>query len=76
MTTTTLDKARVGELTAQARQVRFGHVLLGAVAWLLVGFGKLLGYLWLIPVWCFLAVRTGWRDVHPKMVTDGRPGAR
>lgn len=65
----------VDEITAQAREVRFGRTLLSLIAWLLIGFGKLLGYAWLIPVWCFLAVRTGWRDVHPVKVSDGRARA-
>jgi hypothetical protein len=73
--TTLTERFPVDEITEQARQVRFGHTLLAAIAWLLIGFGRVLGYAWLVPVWCFLAVRTGWRDVHPK-VTDGRPGAR
>ena len=75
MTTSVLDRVPVDEITAQARQVRFGRSVLALVAWLLIGFGKILGYAWLVPVWCCLAIRTGWRDVHPK-VTDGRPGAR
>ncbi len=45
------------------------------LAFLLLTLGRLLGYAWLVPVWCFLAVRTGWRDVHPK-VSDGRAGTR
>jgi hypothetical protein len=52
-------------LSAQAREVRFGRSVLSLVAWALIMFGRLLGFMWLVPVWCFLAVRTGWRDVHP-----------
>ncbi|HEX7992902.1 MAG TPA: hypothetical protein VF506_03215 [Streptosporangiaceae bacterium] len=74
MTTVTLD-VRAEEITAQARQVKFSVTMLSLVATLLIWFGRLLGYMWLIPVWCFLAVRTGWRDVHPK-VSDGRAGTR
>ena len=70
------ERLDLDELTAQAREVRFGHVVLSVVAWLLVGFGRVLGFAWLVPVWCFLAVRTGWRDVHPPKVSDGRAGPR
>ncbi len=70
-----LSRVPAAEITAQARQVQFGRTVLAIVAWLLIGAGRLAGWAWLVPVWCFLAVRTGWRDVHPK-VSDGRPGAR
>jgi hypothetical protein len=76
MTTTLLDRAALDELNARAREVRFAHTLLTVAAFLLIGFGRLLGYAWLVPVWCALAVRTGWRDVHPPRVSDGRAGAR
>lgn len=73
---TTLAEIPVAEITAQARQVRFGVSVLRLVAFLLVMLGRGLGYCWLVPVWCFLAVRAGWRDVHPVKVDDGRPGTR
>jgi len=76
MTTDALTRIDLEELTREAREVRFGHVVLSVVAWLLVGFGRVLGFAWLVPVWCFLAVRTGWRDVHPPKVSDGRAGPR
>lgn len=64
----------VDEITAQAREVRFGRTLLNLIAFLLIGFGKCLGFVWLAVVWSFLAVRTGWRDVHPPKVNDGSRG--
>ena len=70
------ERLSVEEITAQAREVRFGVTVLSGVAWVLIMFGRLLGYMWLIPVWSFLAVRTGWRDVHPVKVADGRAGPR
>lgn len=76
MTTTLLERVPVDQITAQAREVKFGRAVLSLVAWLLIGFGKVLGYAWLIPVWCFLAVREGWREVHPPKVSDGRAGPR
>lgn len=65
------ERLPVQEITAQAREVKFGVTVLTGIAWVLIMFGRLLGYLWLIPVWTFLAVRTGWRDVHPVKVDDG-----
>lgn len=76
MTTTLLDQAAVDSITAQAREVRFTAAVVNLAAFLLIWCGRLLGYAWLVPVWCFLAVRTGWRDVHPAR-DDGagrRPG--
>lgn len=69
------ERLPVDEITAQAREVRFGVTVLTGIAWVLIMFGRVLGYCWLIPVWCFLAVRTGWRDVHPVKDTGGRARA-
>ena len=74
--TALLDRIEVDQITAQAREVRFSVSVLRLVAFLLIMFGRGLGYLWLVPVWCFLAVRAGWRDVHPVKADDGRPGTR
>jgi hypothetical protein len=76
MTTSVLDRVDLDAITVQARQVKFGHTVLAFVAFLLIWTGRVAGYAWLIPVWCAVAVRTGWRDVHPKMVSDGRAGTR
>ena len=70
------ERLDVEAITAQAREVRFGVTVLSAVAWVLILAGRVLGYVWLVPVWCFVAVRTGWRDVHPVKVADGRAGSR
>ena len=66
----------VDEITAQARQVRPGATAINLAAFLLIWFGRLLGYAWLIPVWSFLAIRTGWRDVHPPKVKADRGPSR
>jgi hypothetical protein len=65
MTTSVLDRVPLDSITAEARQVRFAESVLRLFAFLLIGFGRVLGWCWLVPVWCFLAIRTGWRDVHP-----------
>lgn len=75
---TVLERVPLEDITAQARQIRFGETLLRAIAFMLITFGKVLGYAWLVPVWCFLTVRVGWREVHPpkpKVSSSGRAGA-
>ena len=71
-----LERVPLAGITEQARQVRFGETLLRLVAFLLISAGKVAGYAWLVPVWCALAVREGWRDVHPPKVSRGPAGAR
>lgn len=73
-----LERIPVEEISAQARQVRFGETLLRVIAFLLIGLGKVAGYAWLVPVWCALAVAEGWREVHPPKpkVSRGPAGAR
>lgn len=66
--TAVLEGVPVDEITARAREIRLGHTLVNMAAFLLIWFGRLLGYAWLVPVWCFLAVQAGWRDVHPPAV--------
>lgn len=75
MATTLLDRVPVDQISAQAREVRFGETLLRLVVFLLIGGGKVAGYMWLIPVWCALAIREGWREVHPPKVSRGPAGA-
>ena len=74
MTSDTLARIDLDAISREARDVRFGETVLRLVAFLLIWAGRLIGFAWLIPVWCFLAVRTGWRDVHPVKVDDGRAG--
>jgi hypothetical protein len=76
MAVTLAERVPLDDLTAQAREVRFGRTVLAAVAFLLILLGRAIGYAWLVPVWCFLAVREGWRDVHPLKVDRGPAGAR
>jgi hypothetical protein len=70
-----LERVPLDEITAQARQVRFGETLLRLIIFLLISVGKAAGYGWLVPVWCALAVREGWREVHPPKVSRGPAGA-
>jgi hypothetical protein len=75
--TTVLDRVPLDQITREARAVRFGETLLRLAVFLLISAGKIAGYAWLVPVWCALAVRQGWREVHPPRpkVTRGPAGA-
>lgn len=65
---TVLDLVPVEQITAQARQARFGRTMLALIAWLLVGLGKLafhvLAGVWLVMAWVFTAVRVGWNEAR------------
>lgn len=67
----------VARITAQARQVRFGHVALAVVAWLLVSIGRLayavMSGLWLVLAWCGTAVKVGWQEARAE--AERRRGA-
>ena len=78
MAATLVERVPLNEITAQARQVRFGVTALAVTAFILIMIGRIAGYAWLIPVWCAVAVREGWRDVHPPRpeVSRGLAGAR
>jgi hypothetical protein len=63
--TTWLERAPAERITERAREVRLGVTLLRLAAFLLICLGRAAAYAWLVPVWCALAVREGWRDVYP-----------
>jgi hypothetical protein len=58
----------VDEITEQAREVRFWHTVLTAVAGLLFGVGwlaaKACAVLWLGAAWSVTAVKVGWREAR------------
>ncbi len=58
---TVLDRVPLDDITAQARQVRLGHVLLTLLAGFFYVIGWTVGRLFLGVVWCGVAVRTGWK---------------
>ncbi|OKI47297.1 hypothetical protein [Micromonospora sp. CB01531] len=59
---------RVDRITAKARQWTPGRVLLGLLAAILVGVGRLafalFAALWLAVTWCAAAVKVGWDDAR------------
>lgn len=63
-----LDTQRLDRITAEARQMRFGRVLLTILAGLLYGVGwiaaKGFGGLWLALAWSAVAVRVGWQEAR------------
>jgi hypothetical protein len=71
-----LDAGRVDAISEQARRVDVGRALLTFVAAVLVGFGRLLGYIVTAILWCGVAVRVGYRDVRPASVSKPPGGGR
>jgi hypothetical protein len=57
---TVLDRVPVDEITARARQVNLGRVLLGLIAGFFWLAGWAAGRLSLAVIWCVLAVKVGW----------------
>lgn len=59
---------RVDRITAQARAWPAGRTLLGLLAAVLVGVGRLafglFAALWLAATWCAAAVKVGWDDAR------------
>ena len=73
--TSLTERIPLDEITAQARQVRFGRTVLNLIALVFILIGRSVGFAWLAVVWCCLAVRVGFREVHPKVTSgSGQPG--
>lgn len=60
--TTLLDRVPLDQISDQARQVRFGRVLLTLVAAVFYGLGWVAGRVFLAVAWCGVAVRVGWQE--------------
>ena len=54
-------RIELDEITAQARQVRFGQVLLTILAAVFFGLGWVVGRFFLGLAWCAVAVKLGWQ---------------
>jgi len=61
MAASLLDRVPLDEIGAQARQVRFGRVLLTVIAAVFFGAGWLAGRFFLGAAWCAVAVKVGWQ---------------
>lgn len=63
-----LDRMPVERITAQARDVRVGPVVLSIVASVFFAIGwlafKVCALAWLAVVWCAVATREGWREAQ------------
>jgi len=61
-----LDGSRVDRITAEARDIQFGRVMLTVIAAVLFGVGwcvaKTFGVLWLAAAWSATAVKLGWQE--------------
>lgn len=68
--TLALDRVPVDRITAEARQVRLGRLLLTAIAGLFWLVGWTVGKAALAVVWCAVAVRVGWQEAR---VQGGTP---
>lgn len=59
-----LDGKRLDRITAEARQVHFGRVVLTVIAAVLYGIGwiaaRTFGVIWLAAAWTAVAVKVGW----------------
>ena len=58
---TAITQSTLDEITAQARQVRFGHLLLTFLAALFFSLGWAMGRAFLGVAWCAVAVKVGWQ---------------
>jgi hypothetical protein len=51
-------------ISAQAREVHVGRLVLAFIAAVLIGFGRCVGAVVNAAVWSFLAMREGYRDAR------------
>lgn len=70
------ERLPVDEITAQAREVHFGRVLLTAIAAVFFALGWLIARAFFCVAWCGTAVRLGWQAGRRGQVPSGpsRPG--
>lgn len=65
-----LDTQRLDRITAEARQIQFGRVLLTVLASIFYGIGWItargFGVLWLALTWSAVAVKVGWQEGRRK----------
>jgi hypothetical protein len=59
--TTITQRVPLDEITAQARQVRLGRLLLTLIAAVFFGLGWMAGRFFLGVAWCAVAVKVGWQ---------------
>lgn len=60
--TTLLDRVPLERISGEARQVRFGRLLLTLIAAVFYVIGWLAGRAFLAMAWCGVAVRVGWQE--------------
>ncbi len=61
---------RLDRISARARRMHFGRVVLSLIAFLLAGLGRLafgvFAVLWFVVTWCAAAVAEGWNEARAK----------
>lgn len=66
-----LDRVQVDDISAQARDVQLGRVLLTVIAAVFWGIGWVAAKSFLAVAWCAVAVRQGWREGRRAAVSHG-----
>lgn len=59
--TSIAERVQLDDITAQARQVRFGRLLLTFLAAVFFAIGWVTGRAFLALAWCGVAIRVGWQ---------------
>lgn len=74
MTTSLLERVPVDEITAQAREIRFGYTILTFLAAIFYALGwitaKVFTALWLALTWSWTAIRIGWQEARMPRAED------
>ncbi|MGH3859219.1 hypothetical protein [Actinokineospora sp.] len=63
---TVLDRVPVDQITAEARQVDAGRVVLSMIAAVFFAVGWTAGTAVTAAAWCCLAVKAGWLEARPR----------
>jgi hypothetical protein len=72
--TTIVDRVPVERITAEARQVHLGRLLLTLLAGFFYVIGWVIAKFYLGVVWCCVAVKVGFQEGR-KTATDGQRGS-
>ena len=69
--TSVLDRVPLERISAQARSVHAGRLLLTLIAGFFFLLGWLAGQAFLAVVWCCVAVKVGWQEAKASRVPAG-----
>ena len=71
--TTLADRVPLEQISREARQVRFGRILLTLIAAVFFGLGWAAGRVFYGLAWCGVAVRVGWQSGRQAGGAHGGP---